>query len=456
MNDSAVLVMGTFNPITNAHINMGKVAYEYFNSNNEDVDIIYIPNNFSFISNWKYIDKEDKIFTNESRLKLLHEVLDSNSNFIINIVESTQVVDGKTYNTVDYMKYLGYKNIYIAMGTDKLPELEKWYRINDILSENKILLFDRGEDTLDSLNIPFLKSYRDRFIEFNSNNNLKYVSSSNVRDAFYNNKLDNVKDAIPIEVYNYLLSKSNFNVEEITEDLILWIREWFNNNGKDCNAVIGISGGKDSTITAALCVRALGKDRVIGVMMPNGIQSDIADSIKVCEILGIENYTININDATTALLNQITCNNIDITRQSRDNLPPRIRMSALYAVSQCRNGRVINTCNLSENFIGYFTKYGDGTGDMSPLANFTVTEVKAIGKYLGLPTELIEKVPADGLCGKTDEDNLGFSYDILDKYIRNHICDDDNIKTIIYNRHRANSFKMRSMDSYPYSTSYCV
>ena len=98
-----------------------------------------------------------------------------------------------------------------------------------------------------------------------------------------------------------------------------------------------------------------------------------------------------------------------MSSQARINLAPRLRMSAVYAVSQCFNGRVVNTCNLSEDWVGYSTRYGDAAGDFSPMAGFTVQEVKAVGRYLGLPEELIEKAPSDGLSGKTDEDNLGFT-----------------------------------------------
>lgn len=210
------------------------------------------------------------------------------------------------------------------------------------------------------------------------------------------------------------------NVEERTKKLIQWIKNWFQINGKDCNAVIGISGGKDSTIVAALCVEALGKDRVIGVMMPNGVQKDISDSIEVCEYLGIRNYTVNIEPAVTALKESM---GIDLSEQSNTNLPPRVRMTTLYAISQSNNGRVANTCNRSENYVSYETKYGDGAGDFSPLGNLTVREVLEVGDYLGLPHHLVHKVPMDGLNTNedgsyvTDEQSLGFSYKELDDYL---------------------------------------
>ena len=201
-----------------------------------------------------------------------------------------------------------------------------------------------------------------------------------------------------------------FNVQKATANVIAWIRDWFNENGKDCNAVVGISGGKDSSVVAALCVAALGKDRVVGVLMPNGEQSDIDCARKLVTHLGIRHYTCNIKKSVDGVLEQMQSCGVEISRQSIVNLPPRIRMSTLYALSQSLNGRVANTCNLSEDWVGYSTRYGDAAGDFSPLAKFTVQEVKAIGKYLDLPIDLVDKVPSDGLSGKTDEDNLGFTY----------------------------------------------
>lgn len=214
-----------------------------------------------------------------------------------------------------------------------------------------------------------------------------------------------------------------FDVEKVTGDCVQWIKDWFEKNGSGCNAVIGISGGKDSTIVAKLCVEALGADRVIGVMMPNGIQKDISDSQRVCEFLGIKNYTINIEDAVNSTLNQMKECGIEISEQTRTNLPARIRMSTLYAVSQSNNGRVLNTCNYSENYVSWETKFGDGAGDLSPLGYLTVREVLAIGDYLGLPSDLVHKTPIDGLNTNadgsyvTDEQGLGFSYDELDDYL---------------------------------------
>ena len=233
-----------------------------------------------------------------------------------------------------------------------------------------------------------------------------------------------------------------FCAQKTKEALIVWIRAWFEKNGRDCNAVIGISGGKDSSVCAALCVEALGRNRVIGVLMPNGTQSDIADSRQLVEYLGIRSVTVNIAGAVDAIHTQLRAARIDATAQTEINLPPRVRMSVLYAVSQSMNGRVINTCNLSEDWVGYSTRYGDSAGDVSLLGKLTVQEVKALGREMGLPENLVEKTPSDGLCGSSDEQKLGFSYAVLDRYIREGDCEDPVIREKIDELHRANRFKL--------------
>lgn len=238
-----------------------------------------------------------------------------------------------------------------------------------------------------------------------------------------------------------------FDAKKVKNDCVNWIKSWFDINGKDCNAIIGISGGKDSSVVAALCVEALGKDRVIGVLMPNGEQADISYSNMLVKHLYIKSYTINIGDAFNAFRNNFPAD-IEMSNQTIINLPPRIRMATLYAVSQSLNGRVANTCNLSEDWVGYSTRFGDSVGDFSPLSNLTVTEVKAIGRELGLPSELIDKVPSDGLTNKTDEDNLGFTYEVLDRYIREGICEDEEIKKKIDTLHEKNLFKLQLMPTF--------
>lgn len=233
----------------------------------------------------------------------------------------------------------------------------------------------------------------------------------------------------------------------VKDDCVQWIRDFFEKNGPGCNAVLGISGGKDSSVVAALCVEALGKDRVIGVLMPNGEQQDIDMAYLLVNHLGIKHYVVNIKEAVEGLKNALP-KDLDVSTQALTNLPPRIRMSTVYAVSQSVNGRVANTCNLSEDWVGYSTRYGDSVGDFSPCSFLTVQEVKAIGRLLGLPEELVEKPPIDGLCGKTDEDNLGFTYATLDKYIRTGEIDDEEIKSKIDRKHQMNLFKLEVMPAF--------
>lgn len=236
-----------------------------------------------------------------------------------------------------------------------------------------------------------------------------------------------------------------FDALKIKDECVEWIRDFFCQNGPDCNAVVGISGGKDSSVAAALCVEALGKDRVIGVLMPQGEQHDIDMAYLLVNTLGIKHFVVNIGDAVKALKDSMP---IELSNQSIVNLPPRIRMATLYAISQSNNGRVVNTCNLSEDWVGYSTRYGDAAGDFSPMANLTVTEVKEIGRLLGLPDALVDKVPIDGLCGKTDEENLGFTYAELDIYIRTGVIKDQAKKEIIDKKHKANLFKLQLMPTF--------
>ena len=240
-----------------------------------------------------------------------------------------------------------------------------------------------------------------------------------------------------------------FNRNKIKDDCVQWIKDFFEENGPDCNAVVGISGGKDSSVVAALCTEALGNNRVIGVLMPCGSQNDIDMAYKLVNHLDIVYYVINIESAVDAVKDSLLDLPV-ISRQTAINLPARIRMTTLYALSQSINGRVANTCNLSEDWVGYSTRYGDAAGDFSPLSNLTVTEVKEMGYALGLPEELINKVPVDGLSGKTDEENLGFTYDELDRYIRTGEISDAKKKAIIDDLHRKNLYKLQLMPSFVY------
>jgi len=238
-----------------------------------------------------------------------------------------------------------------------------------------------------------------------------------------------------------------FNPEEAVEKCVEWIQDFFEKNGKGCNAIVGISGGKDSSVVSALLVKALGKDRVIGVLLPNGVQPDIDKAYELVNHLGIKHTEINIKDIYDAALMQLKG---EVTEQTRINIQPRIRMTMLYAYSQSHNGRVANTCNLSEDWVGYSTRYGDSVGDFSPISSFTVTEVKQMGYVLGLPVDLIEKVPSDGICSYTDEDKLGFTYKELDEYIREGIEPTIEKKKRIDTLHVQNQFKLELMPSFKY------
>ena len=235
-----------------------------------------------------------------------------------------------------------------------------------------------------------------------------------------------------------------FDALKIKNDCVEWIRNFFKENGPDCNAVIGISGGKDSSVAAALCVEALGRERVIGVLMPCGIQHDIDAAYTLVNHLKIKHFEVNIKDAVEGLKSAMP-KDLPLTAQTVTNIPPRVRMTTLYAVSQSVNGRVVNTCNLSEDWVGYSTRYGDAAGDFSPMCFLTVQEIKEIGRVLGLPAELVDKTPIDGLCGKTDEENLGFTYAELDRYIRTGEIDDKDKKELIDRKHKANLFKLQLM-----------
>lgn len=242
----------------------------------------------------------------------------------------------------------------------------------------------------------------------------------------------------------------NFNAQQAIENITAWIKNYFEENATPTTkAVIGISGGKDSSVASALCVRALGKERVIGVLMPQGEQSDIEFSKLLVRTLDIQHYIINIGETVNSFMNEIK-KHIEPSGQAIVNTPARIRMTTLYAVAGTVGGRVVNTCNLSEDWVGYSTKFGDAAGDFSPLSDFTVTEILQIGDALGLPYELVHKVPIDGLCGKTDEENLGFTYAELDRYIRGltDLSDKPELKEKIDRMHRNNLHKLQLMPTF--------
>jgi NAD+ synthase len=241
-----------------------------------------------------------------------------------------------------------------------------------------------------------------------------------------------------------------FDAVSVKKEAVGWIKNYFEACGKGCTAVVGVSGGKDSAVTAALCAEALGAERVHGVLLPRGEQYDIDISRELVALLKIKHSVINIKGGADALLASVEESGLELNKAARVNTPARIRMAALYAVSAILNGRVANTCNLSEDWVGYSTKFGDSAGDFSPLARLTVTEVRAIGRELGLPSKIVDKTPEDGLSGLSDEENLGFTYEVLDRYIREKVCDDPKIKERIDTLHEQNLHKMDSMPCFQY------
>lgn len=244
-----------------------------------------------------------------------------------------------------------------------------------------------------------------------------------------------------------------FDAEKETKNIIRWIQDWFDyRSGGAKGIIIGISGGKDSTVVAALCAKAIGKENVFGVLMPNGEQKDIADSIAVCENIGIKYRIVNIGKIYDILIDQIRYNGtediISLDEHTKTNISPRIRMTILYAIGQKMGYRVAGTGNASEHFVGYFTKWGDGACDFNPIANLTTEEVVAIGDELGLPENLVHKTPSDGLCGKSDEENLGFSYNDVNKCMFGEDCSSEDVERKIRKAHMYSSHKLTNTPVY--------
>ncbi|MDO4632258.1 MAG: NAD(+) synthase [Eubacteriales bacterium] len=246
--------------------------------------------------------------------------------------------------------------------------------------------------------------------------------------------------------------------KKTADEIVEWIRAYFDANLPKASAVVGISGGKDSSVTAALLVKALGPDRVVGVTMPDKKQPDIDDSYALIRHLGLRTMEVNIGEITAAFAKTFQenekmteiCGQADLSGPAKINYPPRIRMSVLYAIAQSlpNGGLVANTCNRSEDHVGYSTKFGDAAGDFSPLSDLTVQEVKQVGTALGLPMDLVEKAPSDGLSGMTDEQKLGFTYAELDEYLDTGICRNPESKEKIDRLHRINLHKLQPMPAY--------
>lgn len=241
-----------------------------------------------------------------------------------------------------------------------------------------------------------------------------------------------------------------FNTKKVTEQLIQGIRDWFEKNGKGCNACVGLSGGKDSTIVCKLCVEALGADRVIAVGIPDKGQN-LHEADEIAKWMGVDFRVVNIGSITDAIKHETYYGgNVRLSEQAEQNIPPRVRMLILYAISQSNNGRVVGTCNASENYIGYFTKYGDGASDFEPIAELTVHELYQIGDELGIPKKWTYKTPDDGLPHSLPDDEKfekkGFNYEKLDKYIRFGTSGDAVADAAIEKMHAQNEFKMKPVE----------
>ncbi len=204
-------------------------------------------------------------------------------------------------------------------------------------------------------------------------------------------------------------------MQDLKNSIIDWIKDYFNENADADGAIIGLSGGKDSSVVSKLLVEALGKDKVFGVLMPNGVQKDMDDSLKLVEFLGIDYQIVNIQEAYNGIINAI--GEESLSKQGKINISPRLRMTTLYAIASSKNYRVAGTGNKSEGFVGYTTKWGDNAHDFNPIASLNTEEVMSLGDALGLPPELAHKTPSDGISGLSDEDNLGFTYKQINTFM---------------------------------------
>lgn len=436
---------GTFDPIHNGHIAAALTVKEKMFLD----DVFFIPSCTSY--------QKTGVAPAIDRLNMVIEAIKPYEGLNVSAVDIGR--GGNTY-TVDTVTDIILScspdtTPYWIMGADAFMAIESYKNFEDILSRIEIIIVDRGDGwiNVNKLSRKLNSNYKCKgfyYVDFDFP-----VSSTNIKQLIYTGRIDetNIPDSVKRYIKEYKLYSINkcFNAERATKFVIDWISNKMNGFNINSKAVIGISGGKDSTVMAALCVEALGKDRVVGVRLPNGTQYDIDDAVRVCDILGIKNYEINLYAAYNDMLEAVASRVDAPTEACKINLAPRIRMAYLYAVAQTiGNAFVINTCNLSEDWVGYSTWHGDSAGDFSPLAKYTSEEVVAIGDYLGLPYDLTHKTPADGLCGKTDEDNLGFTYHELNEYIRGRAEPRPEIKKLIDKKHQANLFKLQPLDTCPY------
>ena len=404
---------GTFNPIHLGHLVAATTAL------GKGLDkVIFVP------AGTPYMKPQNEVISARHRLNMVKLAIKDNPRFEVSDIECK--TEGNSYTVDTLRKFRAMypdDHLCLIVGRDAYEQMDTWKNPDEIRALADSIEVIERELKISSTLIRTTLSYYESIARY----------------------------MLPPQVYEYIIANklymenNMFNAKKVTNEIVEWIRNWFNENGPGCNAVIGISGGKDSTVVAGLCAKALGPDRVCGVLMPDGVQNDIDDSIRVCNFLKIDYLEVDIHPAVEAVYSCIGCIR---SKQAMINLPPRIRMTTLYYISQCMNGRVANTCNYSEDYIGYSTKYGDAAGDFAPLKDLTSEEVIAVGRELGLPEDLLLKVPSDGLCGKTDEDNIGFSYKELNDYIRYGIEPAPEVKEKIDKRHKQNLFKLMPMAQY--------
>lgn len=236
------------------------------------------------------------------------------------------------------------------------------------------------------------------------------------------------------------MTEYGFKVEEALGEIERHWREWAKATGAK-RWVVGVSGGVDSTVVLSLACRFFGPENVIGVMLPKGVQMDIGDSERIIDHTGATPLLIDIGESTRLILANLHWRNYEVTDAARINLPPRIRLAALYAVAQTVGGMVLNTSNLSEDMLGYATLWGDTCGSYAPIQALTKTEVMAVADAIGVPHDLGHKTPADGLQDKSDEERLGLTYADVDRFIRTGEASAD-VREKSLRLYRANRFKL--------------
>lgn len=435
---------GTFDPIHNGHLKLAQTVKEKMFLDK----VIFVPSGESY--------QKTNVTYAKNRLEMVQKAIEGHPDFYCSTIDVYRAGPTYTINTVKQIAYYGHVDAtesYWIMGADAFLNIRTYKEYKGIVSLIPIIIVDRGDNWEEIKQLT--DELRDEvdcagfnYVPFNDS-----TSSTKIRELINKGRINEAN--IPANVRDYILTNGlydAFDGHAAAQYIINWVRNKMNGFDENSKAVIGISGGKDSTVMAALCVKALGKDRVIGVRLPNGVQSDLDDARRVCNLLDIESYEMNIEKTYYHTIYDIERYvSADMPVVCRINIAPRLRMTYLYAVAQAiGNAFVVNTCNLSEDWVGYSTWHGDSAGDFSPLAKYTSEEVMAIGDYLGLPYELAHKTPADGLCGKTDEDNLGFTYHELNEYIRGRAEPRPEIKALIDKKHQANIFKLQPLDTCPY------